>query len=85
MDEIYLNYMFFFEFNVYKLDTKLFKPEYKMKELCGETGLPEFGDYSYIHKNDSKHELILFWIRNSITIFLKGSNILINSLIGNVN
>ena len=39
-----------------------------MKELYGETIFPEFGKYNYVHENDSKLELILFWIRNLISI-----------------
>ena len=32
----------------YKLESKLFDLEYKMKELCGETISPQFGEYIYI-------------------------------------
>ena len=33
----------------YKLESKLFDLEYKMKELCGETISPQFGEYIYIY------------------------------------
>ena len=45
----------------------------------------EFGEYSYIHEDSSKPELILFWIGDSTTILTKKTNILINSLKVNVN
>ena len=56
-----------------------------MKELCGETILSKFGKYSYIHKDGSKPVLILFWIRDSIAIFKKETNIFVNSLKITVN
>ena len=56
-----------------------------MKELYGETILPEFDKYSYTREGGSKPELILFWIHHYIAIFKEGMNIMLNSLKPNVN
>ena len=34
----------------YMLGAKCSEPEYKVKELCEETILPEFGEHNYIHE-----------------------------------
>ena len=78
-------FVFFIRNLRYKLRAKLFETKYKMKELYGETIFPEFGKYSYVHENDSKLELILFWIRNLISILKKETNILINFVKLNAN
>ena len=47
--------------------------------------LPEFGEHSYIHEVGPKLELILFQIRDSITIFKKETNIFVEFFKLNVN
>ena len=49
-----------------------------MKELRGETTFPEFGEYNYIHEDDSKPELFLCWMHDSVTIFKKDNNMLMD-------
>ena len=55
----------------YKIGAKLFEPESKISDLCGEMILPKFGEYKYIHEIGSKSELILYLDRNFIVIFKK--------------
>ena len=52
-----------------KIGGKLFEPESKMADLCGEIIVSQFGEYKYIHEIGSKPELILYWIHDSTTIF----------------
>ena len=56
-----------------------------MKEFYREMILPQFGGYSYIREVGSKPKLISFCIRDSITIFKKETNILIDSFKLNIN
>ena len=44
----------------HKIRAKLFEPELKMINLCGEIIVLQFGEYNYIHQLDSKPELILY-------------------------
>ena len=44
----------------HKIDAKLFEPESKMIDLCGEMIVPQFGEYKYIHEVGSKPELIIY-------------------------
>ena len=55
-----------------------FEPESKMIDVYGEIIVPQFGEYNYIHQLDSKPEFILFWNRDSSTIFKKEMILLIN-------
>ena len=55
-----------------------------MKKLWGETIVPKFNEYSYICEDDSKPELIWFWIRTLITILKKKTIILIDYIKTNV-
>ena len=52
----------------HKIATKLFEPEIKMKDLCGEIIQPQFVEYKYVHKVGSKPEVILYWVRDTIII-----------------
>ena len=58
----------------------MFEPDYNMKELCEETILPEFGEYSYIHEDCSKPELIVFRIRDPIDILISILKINVNNI-----
>ena len=49
-----------------------------MTDLCGEIIIPPFREYKYIHKTDSKPELILYWVRDSTATFKKEISLLIN-------
>ena len=42
----------------HKIGAKLFEPESKMTDLCGEMIVPQFGEYKYIHEIGGKPELI---------------------------
>ena len=50
-----------------------------MKSLSGDMMIPKFGEYDYYHETRTKPELILFWIRDIVTIFKKETQLLINS------
>ena len=41
--------------------------------------IPKFGEYNYYHETGTKLELILFWVRDTIAIFKKKSQLLIES------
>ena len=43
-----------------KIGAKLFEPESKMTDLCGEMIVPQFEEYKYIHEISSKPELTLY-------------------------
>ena len=43
----------------HKIGAKLFEPESKMTNICGEMIVPQFGEYKYIDDIGSKPELIL--------------------------
>ena len=42
------------------IGTKLFEPETKMTNLCGEMIVQQFGEYKYVHEIGSKPEFILY-------------------------
>ena len=64
----------------HKIGAKLFEPELKMIDLCGEMIVPQFGEFNYIHELDSKLEFILYWVRDSAAIFKKEITLFINSI-----
>ena len=66
-----------------KLGAKIFEPENIMKNLRGDMILPKFGEYKYYHEIGSKPEHILFWIRDTVTVFKKETQLLIES--GDIN
>ena len=53
-----------------------------MKSLGGDMILPKFGEYKYYHEIGNKSEHILFWIRGTIVIFKKETQLSIES--GNI-
>ena len=55
----------------HEIGAKLFEPESKMTNVCGEIILPRFGEYKFIHEIGSKPELILYWVRDSVAILKK--------------
>ena len=63
----------------HKISAKLFAPESKIIDLCGEMIVPQFGEYKYIHVVGSKPELILYWIRDFTAIFKKEVSLLVKS------
>ena len=50
-----------------------------MKSLSGDIILPNFGEYKYYHETGSKHEHILFWVCDTIAVFKKETQLLIDS------
>ena len=62
-----------------KLGAKIFEPENIMKSLSGDMILPKFGEYKYYNEIGSKPEHILFWIRDTVTVFKKETQLLIES------
>ena len=62
-----------------KLGTKMFEPENIMKSLSGDMILPKFGEYKYNTEQGSKHEHVLFWFRNTVALFKKETQLLIES------
>ena len=50
-----------------------------MKSLSGDIILPNFGEYKYYHETGSKHEHILFWVCDTIAVFKKETQLLIES------
>ena len=61
-----------------RFDAKLFEPESKMTNLCGEMIIPQFRKYKYIHEIGSRPGLFLYWIRDSVAIFKKEISLFIN-------
>ena len=55
----------------HKIGAKLFEPESKMTDLYGEMIVPSFEEYKCIHEIGNKPGLILYWVRDSTTIFKK--------------
>ena len=53
-----------------KLGANIFKPEKMIKRLSGNMVIPKFSEYNYYHETGTKPELILFWVRDTVT-FLK--------------
>ena len=41
--------------------------------------LPKFGEYKYYHETGKKREHILFWVRDTVTVFKKEAQLLIDS------
>ena len=66
-----------------KLGAKTFEPEKIMKSLSGDMIIPKFGEYNYYHKAGTKPELILFWVRDPVSVFKKKTQLLIDS--GNID
>ena len=58
---------------------KLIEPESKITDLCGEMIVPQFEEYKHIHKISNKPDLILYYIRDSVTIFKKEISLLLKS------
>ena len=69
----------------HKIGAKLFEPESKMVDLRGEMIVPQIGEYKYIHEIGSNPGLILYWVRDSTTIFNKEISLLIKCNIINVD
>ena len=61
----------------HKIGAKLFEPESKMTDLCGDMIVLQLGEYEYIHEIVSKRELILYMIRDYVAIFKKEISLLI--------
>ena len=57
----------------------MFEPENIMKSLSGDMILPKFGEYKYYHETGSKPEHILFWVRDTVAVFKKETQLLIES------
>ena len=66
-----------------KLGAKIFELENIMKSLSGDMTLPKFGEYKYYNEIGSKPEYILFWVRDTIAVFKKETQLLIES--GDIN
>ena len=66
-----------------KLGAIFFEPENIMKNLSGDMILPKFGEYKYYNESGSKAEHILFWIHDSVAVFKKETQLLIES--GDIN
>ena len=61
-----------------KLGANIFKLENIMKSLRGDMILPKFGEYKYNNiERGSKLEHILFWVRDTVAIFKKETQLLI--------
>ena len=54
-----------------KLGAQMFKPEHVMKNLSGDMIFPKFGEYKYCTETGSKPEHILFWVRDTVAVFLR--------------
>ena len=61
----------------------MFEPENIIKILRRDMILPKFGEYKYYHEIGSKPEHILFWIRDTIAVFKKETQLLTKS--GDIN
>ena len=62
-----------------KLDAKMFEPENIMKSLSGDVILLKFGEYKYDHESGTKPEHILFWVCDTVPVFKKETQLLIES------
>ena len=63
-----------------KLGAKMFEPENVMTSLSGDMILPKFGEYKYNNmEKGAKPEHILFWVRDTIAVFKKETQMLIGS------
>ena len=54
-----------------------------MKNLSGDMILPKFSEYKYYTESGTKPESNLFWIRDSVAVFKKETQLLIES--GDIN
>ena len=61
------------------LGAKMFEPKKDMKCLSGDMIIPKFGEDKYHHEIGSKPENILFWIRNTVAVFKKETELPIES------
>ena len=52
----------------YKLGAKIYEPEMKMKDISCEMIEPQFGEYKYFHKAGCTPGLIIYWVRDSVTM-----------------
>ena len=50
-----------------------------MKSLSGDMIIPKFGEYINYHKIGTKPKIILFWIRDTVVIFKKETQLIIDS------
>ena len=50
-----------------------------IKNLSGDMIIPKFGEYNYYHETESKPELILFWDPDTVAVFKKETQLLIDS------
>ena len=50
-----------------------------MNNLRGDMIIPKFGEYKYYYETRTKPELILFLVRDTVTIFKKETQLLIGS------
>ena len=63
-----------------KLGAKMFEPENVMTSLSGDMILPKFGEYKYNNmEKETKPEHILFWVRDTVAVFKKETQMLIDS------
>ena len=63
-----------------KLGAKMFEPENIMKSLSREMILPKFNECKYNNiEKGSKPEHILFWVRDTVAVFKKETQLLIES------
>ena len=62
----------------HNIGTKLFDPETKTTDLCGEMIASLVDEYKDVNEVGSKLELILYWVRDYVAIFKKESILLIN-------
>ena len=62
-----------------KFGAKMFESENIMKSLSGDMILSKFGEYKYYHEKGRKPEHILFWIRDTVAVFKKETQLLIES------
>ena len=62
-----------------KLGAKIFKPENMMTSLSEDIIVPKFDEYNYNHETGTKPKLILFWVRNTVAVFKKETQLLIYS------
>ena len=62
-----------------KLGAKMFEPENIIKSLSGDMILPKFGEYKYYHEEGNESEYILLWVCDTVDIFKKETQLLLES------
>ena len=62
-----------------KLGAKMVEPENMTKSLSGDMIIPKFGEFNYYHETGTDPELILFWVRDTFTVYKKEIRLLIDS------